>query len=145
MAVMWKIQQLSELYIEKPEAWETCSDSNGTKALGLKYSTPPLAYRFPWLPFASFSLSLLNFTFPPISSFAVSYTLMVFLLISLPAVGVFHLPLTTQLPEQLQPKSILFTSHLLIQVCAHLVLFPMSLLLMGTRGSPGMLFHSMGP
>lgn len=42
------------------------------------------------------SISLLNFTFfffpPTISSFAVSYTLMVFLLISLPAVPVFHLP-----------------------------------------------------
>lgn len=93
---MWKIQQLSELYIEEPRAGETCSDSNGTKALGLKYSTLPLAYRSPQLPFAffllPFSISLLNFTLPSISSFAVSYALMVFLLISLPAVPVFHLP-----------------------------------------------------
>lgn len=54
---MWKIQQLSELYIEEPGAWETCSDSNGTKALGLKYSTPPLAYRSPRLSTASLLLS----------------------------------------------------------------------------------------
>lgn len=52
IAIMWKIQQLSELYIEEPGAMETCSDSNGIKALGLKYSTLPLAYRSPQLPFA---------------------------------------------------------------------------------------------
>jgi len=46
---------------------------------------------------------------------------MVFLLFSLPAVPVFHLPFSTQLPGQLQPKSILFSSHLLIHSCSHLV------------------------
>lgn len=115
MAVMWKIQQLSELYIEEPGAGKTCSDSNGTKALGLKYSSPPLAYRSPRLSTAFLFSSLCSvylcalFYSPPIRSFAVSYTLMVFLVISLPAVSVLHLPLTAQLPGQLQPQTTLPT------------------------------------
>lgn len=103
---MWKIQQLSGLFIERPGARGTCGDSNGTKAPGLKYS-PPLAWRAPSLP--SQHLWLPHFTFSPISSFSPSYSLMVFLLIFLCARPDFHLPLRTQLVSQQETKSILFS------------------------------------
>lgn len=103
---MWKIQQLSELFIDRPGARGTCGDSNGTKATGLKYSPPPLAWRAPSLP--SQHLCLPHFTFSPISSFSPSYSWMVFLFISPCALPDFHLPLRTQLAGQHETKSILF-------------------------------------
>lgn len=104
---MWKIQQLSELFIERPGARGTCGDSNGTKAPGLKYSPAPLAWRAPSLP--SQHLCLPHFTFSPISSFPPSYSLMFFLLISLCARPDFHLPLRTRLVSQQETKSLLFS------------------------------------
>lgn len=91
--------------------------------------SPPLS--------ASLCLILLPPT-PTISSFAVSYTLMVFLLISLPAVPVFHLPphnqiawaVTAQIhpppapPPRLTPPPYPFPRLLLLSPCpstAHLL------------------------
>lgn len=71
---MWKIQQLSELYIDQPGAPGTCGDSNGTKASGLKSSPPLPGMESSPLPF-SVPLSLffqLLFPSSPISSFAPS-------------------------------------------------------------------------
>lgn len=109
---MWKIQQLSELYIEEPGAWETCSDSNGTKALGLKCGALPPALKsrrhsgaFSLPPL---SISLLNFTFffPPQFPHLLSLTLWwSFCLFPCLQFLSFIFPLTTKLPEQLQPKS----------------------------------------
>lgn len=86
---MWKIQQLSELYIEEPRAGETCSDLNGTKALGLKCSTLPLAYISSWLPFAflfpsqHLCLILLSPQFPHLQSLIPSWSLGLFLCLQL--------------------------------------------------------------